>query len=90
MVYGILRKLESEGRLRKCSITLFRKDVIGGKEFFFGRDIVSLDRSCIILAGGETGQEETRVPLEAIKEVESDGRPVFRKKGRIEKVYPRR
>lgn len=90
MVYGILRRLESEGSLGKCSISLSRKDVAGGKDFIFGRDIVSMDRSCIIVTGGETGHEEARVPLERIKEIESEGRVIFRRKGRIEKVYPRR
>ena len=90
MVYGILRKLESEGRLRKCSIALFRKDVKGRKEFIFGRDIVDIDRSCVSFLGGECGQERHTGPREAIREVESGGRAVFRRKKRIERVYPKK
>lgn len=90
MVYDVLKRLESGGRLDKCSIALFRKDVAGGKMFIFGRDLVKIDRSCVTFMGGETGQEELTVPLEAIRQVESEGRALFRRKGRIEKVYPRR
>ncbi len=90
MVYGILRKLESESRLSQCSLALFREDVVNKREFIFGRDITGIDRSCVVFTGGETGREEFSIPLESIRQIEVDGRTVFRRKRKIEKIYPRK
>ena len=90
MAYNILNKLKSEDRLKKCSISIRREDVVNKREFIFGRDITAITRSRIVFAGGETGQEELSIPLESIREISLEGRIVFRKRKRgAERVYPR-
>jgi uncharacterized protein (UPF0248 family) len=89
MVYNILNKLLVEGRLKSCSITVSQKDVVGGRKMIFGRDISRVTRSSIEYLGGETGYEKLSAPLNSVLEIEVDGRTVFRKKKRIEKIYPR-
>lgn len=86
MVRGILRKLESEGRMGGCSLSYDRG---GARMTVFGRDIIRIGRSSVTFLGGETGREEFSIPLEAIREIEAGGRTLFRKKKRIERVYPR-
>jgi len=89
MLYDILNRLKKSGRLYSCSITIYHPGAVGNRRFLFGREIVDFSASGIRFRGGETGYEEFTVPLEDVLTVESGGAVVFRKKPRIEKVYPR-
>jgi hypothetical protein len=89
MVFDILSSLERQGRLNQCSISVSDKSGPRGRRMIFGRDITGLSRSHIEHAGGETGYEIFRTPVNAILQVELENKIVFRKKSRIERIYPR-
>ncbi len=89
MVYHILKKLLTEGRLMDCSIIIFHKNAVRNRKTIFGRDITGITRSDLKYIGGESFQEKLTVPLESVLEIECCGQTLFRKKKRIEKVYPR-
>lgn len=89
MVYDVLNRLKRNKKLYSCSMTVSRPEAVDKRGFVFGREIVDFNASCIIIRGGETGYEEFSVPLEDVLTIESEGRVVFRRKPRIEKVYPR-
>ena len=89
MAYGVLKRLESGRKLGRCLITLSRKDTAGKREYVHGGSITSISRSRIFFAAGEAGREEFSAPLESVLEITLDGRVLFRKKKRIEKIYPR-
>jgi len=90
MVYNVLNKLLSDKRLENAVITVFREGTIENKEWVYGREIVEVNISFLTFRGGETGYEEFSVPLERILMIEVEGRPVFRKKKQIKKIYPRK
>jgi len=90
MVYDTLNKLLLSKRLDRVVITVFKKGAVNNREHIYGRDIVDVNRSFVKFTGGETGYEEFSVPLERILEIEVDGKPVFRNKKRIKKIYPMR
>jgi uncharacterized protein (UPF0248 family) len=89
MAYSVLNKLKSEGVLRNCSITVSDSDSFRRHKTIFGRDVVRITVSGIELLGGETGHESLSVPINSVQEIRSGGRVVYRKKKRIERIYPR-
>lgn len=89
MAYSVLAKLKAEGSLRNCSITVSDKDSLRRHRTIFGRDITGFTRSGIELKGGETGNERLSVPIESVQEIKVGRTTVFRKKKRIERIYPR-
>lgn len=89
MIYDMLKRLLMEGRLKKCTITLLHKHSANGQKTIHGRNILGITRSGIKYSGGESGHESFRVPLDHILGIEFGCKPVYKKKKRIEKVYPR-
>ena len=89
MVYDMLKRLAAEGRLKDCSITVIHSHSADGRKTIHGRDILEVRRSGIEYAGGEAGRERLKAPLDSVLGIEFRCRPVYRKKKRIERVYPR-
>jgi uncharacterized protein (UPF0248 family) len=89
MAYNILSKLLAEGRLKSCSVAVFHRGATGNRKTLFGRDITGITRSHIEHAGGETGYERLKTPMESVMEIEAGGRTVFRRKKTIKRIYPR-
>ena len=89
MPYDMLRRLFMEGRLKDCSITFMHEHSANGRKTIHGRDITGVKRSGIEYLGGESGREKLTADLNSITGIEFECRPVFRKKKRIEKIYPR-
>jgi hypothetical protein len=89
MAYDLLSKLKADGTLGGCSITISDNYSLRGRRTIFGRDITGFTRSSIELKGGETGNERLTVPIESIHEIKVGRITVFRKKKRIERIYPR-
>jgi len=90
MINSVLEKIITEGRLKQCSITVSDKNAMNNRKTIFGRDIIRVTRSCIEYLGGETGYEKFTIPLESVLAVELEGRQVFSKKERVEKIFPRK
>lgn len=89
MVYDLLRKLISDGKLEDCSITIAHISSEDRKRTILGRDVESIRHDGVEYKGGETGQEVFSVPLKSIIGIELDGKVLYRKKKNIEKIYPR-
>lgn len=89
MVFNVLTRLKHGNKIRSCAITVSNPGAINGRNFVFGRDIVNFNKSAIRFRGGETGYEEFTVPLDDVISVESGGKIIFRKRPKIDKVYPR-
>jgi uncharacterized protein (UPF0248 family) len=89
MVYDMLKRLVSEGRLSECSITVIHRHSANGRKTIHGRDIVDVSRAWIEYMGGEAGRERLKAPLDAVLGIEFNCKPIFRRKKRIERVYPR-
>ena len=87
MAYDILKGMEREGSLNGCFMSMSEKSQ---SRSVFGKDIISVDRSKTVFLGGETGQERMEAPLDSILEISVGGTVIFRRKKRIEKVYPRK
>jgi uncharacterized protein (UPF0248 family) len=85
MVPDILDRLSSD-ELNFTEIFFYEN---GTKKTVYGRDIVRFDRSHLVFIGGESIYEEFTIPTEKVIEIKVDGRTVFKKKSRIERVYPR-
>ena len=88
-VRNVLKRIADEGKLKDCSIMVSVRGTGAESGMIYGRDVTGLTRSCIEHAGGESGYEKLATLLERILEIELDGRVVFRKKKRIERIYPR-
>ena len=89
MAYDVLSKLKREGILGGCSILVSDDSSPRGSRRIFGRDITAVSLSCISFKGGETGHESLSAPINSVLEIESGGRVIYRKKKRIERIYPR-
>ena len=89
MAHSILNKLRSEGKLGSCSIIISDEGSLRKRRTVFGRDVTGLSRSSIEFRGGETGHERTAIPIDSVEEIECDGTVLFRKKRRIDRIYPR-
>jgi len=89
MTYDVLIKLKAQGLLDGCSIAVSDKDSMRRHRTILGRDIARVTRSSIEFRGGETGHEILSVPIESILEIEYGGKVIYRKKKRIERIYPR-
>jgi hypothetical protein len=83
MVYDILVKLLQSDSLRDKTIVMKDNNIITGGAVF------EVTRSEIKFYGGESGQEVFTEPIEKITEIRQNESVVFRRKRRIEKVYPR-
>ena len=89
MVYDLLRRLISDGRLADCSITIAHMSSADKKRTILGRDVLDVRKDGIQYNGGETGQEAFSVPLKSIIGIELGGKVLYRRRQRIEKIYPR-
>jgi hypothetical protein len=89
MAYDLLNRLKSEGSLGACSLLISDPGSLRKTRNVFGRDIRRITLSRIEFLGGETGHETLSVPMDSILEIECGGRILFRKKKRIERIYPR-
>jgi uncharacterized protein (UPF0248 family) len=89
MVFDVLNRLKAEGSLKGCSITVSDKNALRKHRTLFGRDISRITRSGIEFRGGETGHERLSIPMESVQEIRTGARTVYRKKKRIERIYPR-
>ena len=83
MVYDILNRLLQEDKLRDKTIILSDKTIIPGGRIF------EINRSSVKYYGGESNQEEFSIPIEKIMEIRQNERIIFKRKKRIEKIYPR-
>jgi hypothetical protein len=89
MSRDLLRKLQIEGSLKKCSILIPDDSMPRKSRRIFGRDITGINLSRIDFNGGETGHETLSIPIGSVLEIERGGRILYRKKKRIERIYPR-
>ena len=89
MAYDLLSKLKADGTLSGCSIVVSDKDSLRNSRTVFGRDIRRITTSRIELLGGETGHERFSIPMDSIQEIRLRNRVIYRKKKRIERIYPR-
>jgi len=89
MAYDLLSKLKADGTLCSCSIVVSDKDSLRNSRTVFGRDIKRITTSRIELLGGETGQETLSVPMDSVQEIRLKSQVLYRKKKRIERIYPR-
>jgi hypothetical protein len=89
MAYDVLSKLKAEGRLFDCVIEVADESLPGKKKAVFGKDVIELSRSNILFLGGETGHERISVPIESVLEIFCSDKVLFRKKRRIDRIYPR-
>jgi len=89
MAYDVLSRLKAEGRLFDCVIEVADKGSPSGRKAVFGKDIIELGRSRIVFLGGETGNEKLAAPMEAVQEIFCSDKVIWRKKRRIERIYPR-
>jgi hypothetical protein len=89
MAFDVLNRLKADKSLRSCSIIISDKDSQRGHRTVFGRDITGFTRSSIELKGGETGNERLSIRMESVQEIRVGRTAVYRKKKRIERVYPR-
>ena len=83
MVYDVLNRLMQSDSLRDKIIVLKDKSVI------LGGSIFDVTRSHINFYGGESNCEELTMPIENITEIRQNERVIFKRKKRVEKVYPR-
>ena len=89
MPYDILNRLAIQGKLQDCSITFIHKNSADKKKTIQGRDITEVSRSGIEYSGGEAGKEHFRLSFDLILGIELNGKPIFRKAKRVERIYPR-
>jgi hypothetical protein len=89
MVYHLLKKMQANGSLKECSITIAHKASVDKTRTVLGRDITNIRMNGIEYHGGEATHEKFTVPLKSILGVELGGRQVYRKKKRVERIYPR-
>ncbi len=90
MVFDILRKLELEGTLGRCHLTLRDSRKPGGTRIILGSELTRVSRERIELLGGESLYEAFRIPLESIQEIRLEGRPVFRRRSSIKRIHMRK
>lgn len=87
MAYDVLKRLELDGRLKDCCITISRD---GGLPLqILGKDITGVSRSSIAFLGGESGREELSASLERVESISMDCENAFRRKSRISRILPR-
>ncbi len=89
MAYDILRRLMSDKRKARYSVTVSHIMSSDGMRTIPGDSISGLTRKSIEYRGGESGQEIMTVPLKDIMSIEMNGAEVYHKKKRIERIYPR-
>ena len=90
MVYNILGKLESEDKLKEAVITIPDDNLPKKRRTILGGEVTKITRSCLEYQGGESGYEAFTIPLSSIIQVSFQGRTLFLRKKRIERIYPRR
>jgi hypothetical protein len=83
MVYDIINRLLQSDSLRDKTLILKDKTIVTGGTIF------DLTRSEIKYLGGESNMEEFTIPLEEIKEIRRNHHIIFKRKKRIDKIYPR-
>jgi len=89
MAYDLFIRMKVDGSLMNCSITVSDRDSLRKHTTIFGRDITGFTRSSIELRGGETGHERISIPMESVQEIRLRSQVLYRKKKRIERIYPR-
>ncbi len=83
MVYDILHGFLKNDAIRDKIIVFSDKSIVTGGS------VIEINRSYIKFYGGESSYEEFEVPLENIVEIRKNEKVIFRKKKRIQKIYPR-
>jgi hypothetical protein len=87
MVYDILSNMQRAGELAKCQIYFSPEE--GKTDVVLGFEVNRINRSFMLCSTGDMGLEEMKVMLEWICAVVMEGKSVWEKKKRIQKVYPR-
>ena len=83
MVYDTLNKLLQSDSLRDKTLVFSDKTIVTGGSIF------EVNRSHVSFRGGESNCEEFSLPIEKIAEIRQNENVVFKRKKRIEKIYPR-
>jgi hypothetical protein len=83
MVYDMLVKLLNSDGLRDKTIVLKDNSIIPGGRVF------EVNRSEIRYFGGESSYEEFLAPIEKIAAIRQNEKVIFKRRKRIERVYPR-
>jgi len=83
MVYDFLNRLFREGELKDKTIVFSDRSIITGGT------VSDVNRSEIIYYGGESGHELLTRSIEKISEIRQNEALIYRRKRRIEKIYPR-
>jgi len=89
MPYDMLKKLLVEGRLGDCSIAVAHANSVNKIKTIQGSLVISIKRSGIEYLGGETGHERFLIPLDLVLGIKSGSRMIYRKKNRVERIFPR-
>lgn len=83
MAYDILMRLIQSDSLRGKTIVLKDRSIITGGS------IIEVNRSEIRYLGGESNIEELTVPIERVMEIRSNHNLLYRRKKKIDRIYPR-
>lgn len=81
--------MKADGSIQECSILVSDENMPRKSRRVFGRDIMRITLSRVEFNGGETGHERLSVPMDSVLEIERKGRVIYRRKKRIEKIYPK-
>lgn len=87
MVYDQLSRMQKAGQLSSCQIYFSPSE--GKTDIILGSEIRMVNRSFLQCSTGDLGTEEMRVMLEWISAIVVSGQPVWERKKRVQKVYPR-
>ena len=90
MVFNVLKKLESEGRLGQSMIYVSDTMGFSGVRTILGSEVTRVSNRFVEFMGGESLYEKSRVPLEFITEIFLEGRRVFVSKKKIKRIYFRK
>jgi hypothetical protein len=90
MVYRILSRLGSRGMLSDTVISIPDESAPGKTRTVLGGEVIRITRSLLEYRGGESGYETFTSPLDSVLRVSFQGRTLFLRKKRIERIFPRR